>query len=90
MPTKKQLEQEIDLLKKEIEQLKEENQLRSIHTITTSHATKDGELYLTGTDEYGEDLTIVFSSYDFLMWIDHSTIQNIKENLIEQINNKLY
>ena len=81
MPTKKQLEQEIKLLK-------EENQLRVIRTITQSHATKDGELFLTGTDEYGEDLTIVFSSYDFLMWIDDSTILNIKERLIEQINNK--
>tara|TARA_Y100000004_G_scaffold8539_1_gene9492 strand:- start:4974 stop:5219 length:246 start_codon:yes stop_codon:yes gene_type:complete len=81
MPTKKQLEQEIELLK-------EEKQLRSMHTIISSHATKDGEFYLSGTDEYGEDLTIVFSSYNFLMWIDDSTIENIKENLIEQINNK--
>lgn len=81
MPTKKQLEQEIKFLK-------EENQLRSIHTIIQSHATNDGEFYLTGKDEYGKDLTIVFSSYDFLMWIDDSTILNIKQRLIEQINNK--
>ncbi len=81
MPTKKQLEEQIRILK-------EEQSLRAMWKITTAYATKDGEFYLIGDDEMGEELTIVFSSYDFLMWIDESIKDMLKERLIKQIKEK--
>lgn len=81
MATKKELEEQIRILK-------EEQSLRAMWKITQSYATKDGEFYLIGDDEMGKELTIVFSSYDFLMWIDDSTKDMLKERLIEQIEEK--
>lgn len=56
-----------------------------INDINTLHATKDNELFISGTDENGDDLTIIFSSFDFLQWIDGETLEHIKQQTINYI-----
>lgn len=48
----------------------------------------EGEIYLRGTDEYGNDFTICYDAYNFLEWIDTETIEYIKEQLIKYIKTK--
>ena len=45
----------------------------------------DGEIYLRGTDEYGEDFIITYDAYNFLNWIDKEQIEYIKKQLIKHI-----
>ena len=48
----------------------------------------DGELYLRGTDEYGQPFQLCFNAYNFLDWIDTENIEYIKEQLIKHIKTK--
>ena len=48
----------------------------------------DGELYLRGTDEYGQDFQVCFDAYNFLEWIDKEQIEYIKNQVIKHIKNK--
>ena len=48
----------------------------------------DGELYLRGKDEYGDDFQVVFNAYNFLEWIDTDQLEYIKEQLIKHIKEK--
>ncbi len=48
----------------------------------------DGELYLRGEDEYGNDFQIRFDAYDFLNWIDTKQLKYIKEKIIKHIESK--
>lgn len=48
----------------------------------------DGELYLRGIDEYGNDFQLCFDAYDFLNWIDKEQIEYIKEQVIKHIKDK--
>ena len=48
----------------------------------------EGEIYLRGTDEYGNNFTICYDAYNFLEWIDTETIEYIKEQLIQYIKEK--
>ncbi len=48
----------------------------------------DGELYLRGKDEYGDDFQVVFNAYNFLEWIDTDQVEYIKEQLIKHIKEK--
>ena len=48
----------------------------------------EGELYLRGTDEYGNDFQVCFDAYDFLNWIDKDQIEYIKEQVIKHIKLK--
>ena len=48
----------------------------------------DGELYLRGTDEYGQDFQICFDSYNFLEWIDTENLKYIKKQLTKYIKTK--
>ncbi len=48
----------------------------------------DGEIYLRGTDEYGQDFQVVFNAYNFLNWIDSEKIDYIKKQLIKHIQEK--
>ena len=55
--------------------------LNDINTI----CCHDNELLLSGTDEYGNDITITFDAINFLQWIDKDTMSYIKEKTIEYI-----
>ena len=54
---------------------------KHLHDINT-FACNENEIYLSGSDEHGEPLTIVMDSYEFLNWID---IKYIKEQTIKHI-----
>ena len=48
----------------------------------------DGELYLRGSYEYGQDFQVCFDAYNFLEWIDSEQIEYIKDQLIKHIKTK--
>jgi len=48
----------------------------------------ENEVYLRGTDEYGQDFQICFDSYNFLEWIDREQIKYIKKQLTKYIKTK--
>jgi len=54
---------------------------KNLHDINT-FACSDGEIYLSGKDEDGENITIVFDSYEILQWLD---IKYIKKQTIKHI-----
>jgi len=60
---------------------------KRMNNINTFQA-HENEVYLRGTDEYGQDFQICFDSYDFLEWIDKEQIEYIKEQLIKYIQKK--
>ena len=55
--------------------------LNDINTISCN----DNELLLSGTDEYGNDMTITFDAINFLQWLDKDTMSCIKEQTIKYI-----
>ena len=61
---------------------KQETVIKAIHDINT-FACSDNELYLSGTDEYGQDITLVFNAIEILEWLD---IEYIKKQSIKYIN----
>ena len=48
----------------------------------------ENEVYLRGTDEYGQDFQICFDSYNFLEWIDTENLKYIKKQLTKYIKTK--
>lgn len=59
---------------------------KRINDINTLQASNENELYISGKDEQGKDITIVFDSFNFLQWIDKQTIKYIKKQTIKYIN----
>ena len=53
----------------------------NLHDINT-FSCSDNEIYLSGTDEEGEDLTIVLNAFELLEWLD---IKYIKKQTIKHI-----
>ena len=54
---------------------------KNLHDINT-FACSDNEIYLSGTDENGKDLTIVLNAFEVLEWFD---IKHIKKDTIKYI-----
>jgi hypothetical protein len=54
---------------------------KNLHDINT-FACSDNEIYLSGTDENGDDLTIVLNAIEVLQWLD---MKYIKEQSIKYI-----
>jgi hypothetical protein len=54
---------------------------KNLHDINT-FSCSDNEVYLSGTDENGEDLTIVLNAFELLEWLD---IKHIKKQTIKHI-----
>ena len=61
-----------------------EMNFKNIHDINT-FSCSDNEIYLSGKDEEGEDITLIFSAFEFLSWIDKGAIKYIKEQTIKHI-----
>jgi len=80
-------EHEVAPIIKEI--FKEKNELihKRMNDINTFQACEN-EVYLRGTDEYGQDFQICFDSYNFLEWIDSEHLEYIKKQLIKHIKTK--
>jgi hypothetical protein len=58
--------------------------LNDINTFATS---VENETYIVGTDEQGEEFTIVFNSINLLEWIDKDTIKYMKRQTKKYITN---
>ena len=54
---------------------------KNLHDINT-FSCSDNEVYLSGTDENGKDLTIVLNAFELLEWLD---IKYIKKQTIKYI-----
>tara|TARA_R100001443_G_scaffold25529_1_gene38385 strand:- start:1829 stop:2128 length:300 start_codon:yes stop_codon:yes gene_type:complete len=70
-----------------MEKQKEELLLKRMNDINTFQA-HENEVYLRGTDEYGNIFQICFDSYNFLEWIDTENLEYIKEQLTKYIKQK--
>tara|TARA_R110002020_G_scaffold49786_2_gene141400 strand:+ start:3094 stop:3297 length:204 start_codon:yes stop_codon:yes gene_type:complete len=57
---------------------------KHIHDINT-FSCSDNEVYLSGRDEEGEEITLVFSAFEFLSWIGKEEIEYIKKQTIKHI-----
>ena len=74
-------------MKTEIQEEKQELIHKRMNDINTFQA-HENEVYLRGTDEYGNDFQICFDSYDFLEWIDSEQVDYIKTQLVKYIKSK--
>jgi hypothetical protein len=45
-------------------------EFKRINDINTFASNRDNETYISGTDENGNDITIIFDTIDVLQWID--------------------
>ena len=68
-------------------EIKDELIDKRMNDINTFQA-HENEIYLRGTDEYGNDFQICFDSYNFLEWIDKEQIEYIQEQLVKYIKSK--
>jgi hypothetical protein len=84
--TKKELEEQL-MQMPELETQEDELIHKRMNDINTFQA-HENEVYLRGTDEYGQDFQICFDSYNFLEWIDTEHLEYIKEQLTKHINKK--
>jgi hypothetical protein len=71
----------------EIQEEKQELIHKRMNDINTFQA-HENEVYLRGTDEYGNDFQICFDSYNFLEWIDTEQVDYIKTQLVKYIKSK--
>jgi hypothetical protein len=55
---------------------------KNLHDINT-FSCSDNEIYLSGTDENGDDFTIVLNSIEILEWLD---IKHIKKQALKYID----
>ena len=62
----------------------QEEILTAIHDLNTFMTTKDNETYLSGKNENGEDVTIIFSTIELLEWLD---IKYMEKQAIKYIKN---
>ena len=78
-----------ELIEKEERRQEIEDELihKSMREINTFQCC-DGELYLRGVDEFGNDFQVCYDAYDFLNWIDKEQVEYIKEQLIKHIKSK--
>ena len=53
-----------------------------IHDIHTFYCSDDNEVMLSGKNENGDDITLVFNAFELLSWID---IKYIKKQTIKHI-----
>ena len=74
------------MFEKELKKFRGEKEIKwvNIHDINT-FSCSDNEIYLSGLNEDGEDITIVFSAFEFLSWIGKDEIKYIKKQTIKHI-----
>tara|TARA_R110001606_G_C14998516_1_gene606754 strand:- start:39 stop:239 length:201 start_codon:yes stop_codon:yes gene_type:complete len=65
----------------------QEELLTAIHDLNTFMTTKDNETYLSGKNENGEDVTIMFSTIELLEWLDIKYMEKQAIKYIENLQN---
>jgi len=85
----KAIKEELEEQLMKMPELEQEQELihKTMNDINTFQA-HENEVYLRGTDEYGQDFQICFDSYNFLEWIDTEHLKYIKKQLIKYIKTK--
>ena len=62
-----------------------ENTIKNIHDLTTFHCIgENNEVFISGKDENGKDITLVFNAFEFIDMVD---TEYIKEKVITYIEN---
>ena len=62
-----------------------ENKIKNIHDLTTFHCIgENNEVFISGKDENGENITLVFNAFEFIDTVD---IEHIKTKVISYIEN---
>jgi hypothetical protein len=77
-----------DILDSEGEVMEHECLIHKRMSNINTFQAHENEVYLRGTDEYGQDFQICFDSYDFLEWIDNEQLEYINQQLIKYIQKK--
>ena len=57
---------------------------KRINDVNTFASNLDNDTYIAGTDEYGNDITIIFDTIDLLQWLD---TKYMKRQAKKYINN---
>ena len=58
---------------------------KRLNDINSFMSTIDNETYLVGTDEYGEDFTIIFNTIELLEWIDIIYMKKQSKKYIDEL-----
>ena len=58
---------------------------KRINDLNTFASTLDNETYLSGTDEYGNDITVIFDTIDLLHWIDTKYMKRQSKKYINNL-----
>jgi hypothetical protein len=66
---------------------KQKEIIKRMNNINTFMA-HENEVCLGGTDEYGNQFTVWWDSYDFLDWLEENNIKEIQKKLIKYIEKK--
>ena len=62
-----------------------ENTIKNIHNLTTFHCiSENNEVFISGKDENGNKITLVFNAFEFIDMVD---TEYIKEKVIQYIEN---
>ena len=55
---------------------------KNLHDINT-FSCSDNEIYLSGTDENGDELTIILNAFEVLQWLDVKYIKKDSRKLFK-------
>tara|TARA_R100000742_G_C4196514_1_gene26934 strand:+ start:384 stop:578 length:195 start_codon:yes stop_codon:yes gene_type:complete len=58
---------------------------KRLHDIHTFMSTKDNETCLAGKDEYGNEFTIWFNTFELLEWIDIDYMKDKSKEYIDEL-----
>ena len=58
---------------------------KAINDINTFSSDLDNETCLVGTDEYGNDITVIFDTIDLLHWIDIKYMKRQSKKYINEL-----
>ena len=65
---------------------KKEIKYKNIHDLNTFQCVNN-EVYLSGIDENGEEITIVFNTFELLEWLNIDNMKNETIKYIKELNN---
>ena len=58
---------------------------KRLNDINSFMSTADNETYLAGTDEHGEEFTMVFNTVELLYWLDIDYMKDRAKKYIENL-----
>ena len=58
---------------------------KRINDLNTFASNLDNETYLSGTDEHGDDITVIFDTIDILQWLDTKYMKRQAKKFINSL-----